>query len=278
VDYLVMAFRASKRRACSLMLCYSSVYYYRSRRSSDAALRARIKEIAATRVRYGYERIHILLRREGWLVNHKKVLRIYREEGLNLRSKRPKRRVAAAHRMDRPQLDSVDQCWSMDFVADNLFDGKRIRALTVVDNFSRECMAIHVDYSIKGDHVVGVMDAIRQLHDRCPDRIQVDNGSEFISKVLNKWAYENNVVLDFSRPGTPTDNPFIESFNGSFRDECLNSHWFLSLEDAREKIEAWREEYNDFRPHTSLENLTPIQFRDRHLRPEISSNECFSFG
>jgi len=120
--------------------------------------------------------------------------------------------------------------------------------------------------------------AVEQLHDRCPDRIQVDNGSEFISKALDKWAYENDVVLDFSRPGKPTDNPFIESFNGSFRDECLNSHWFLSLEDAREKIEAWRDEYNDFRPHTSLENLTPIQFRDRHLRPEISNNERCSFG
>jgi putative transposase len=192
-----------------------SVYYYRSRRDPDTALRARIKEIAATRVRYGYQRIHIFLRREGWHVNHKKVLRIYREEGLNLRSKRPRRRVAAAHRMERPEISSTTQCWSMDFVADNLFDGKRIRALTIVDNFSRECMAIHVDHGIRGEHVVGVIDAIQQLHDRCPDRIQVDNGSEFISKALDKWAYENQVVLDFSRPGKPTDNPFIESFNGS---------------------------------------------------------------
>jgi putative transposase len=190
VGYLVMAFHASKRRACAVMQCYSSVYYYQARRNSDTALRSRIKEIAATRVRYGYERIDVLLRREGWHVNHKKVLRIYREEGLNLRRNRPKRRVAAAHRLDRPQLNTVDQCWSMDFVADNLLDGKRIRALTIVDNFSRECLAIHVDYSIKGDHVVGVIDAVEQLHNRCPDRIQVDNGSEFISKALDKWAYE----------------------------------------------------------------------------------------
>jgi len=253
------------------------VCYYQARRNSDTALRSRIKEIAATRVRYGHERIHVLLRREGWHVNPNEVLRIYREEGLNLRRNRPKRRVSAAHRLDRPQLNTVDQCWSMDFVVDNLFDGKRIRALTIVDNFSRECLAIHVDYSIKGDHVVGVIDAVEQLHNRCPDWIQVDNGSEFISKALDKWAYENDVVVYFSRLGNPTDNPFIESFNGSFRDECLNSHRFLSLADAREEIEAWREEYNDFRPHTSLENQTPIQFRDRHLRPEISNNERFSF-
>ena len=130
----------------------------------------------------------------------------------------------------------------MDFVADNLFDGTRIRSLTVVDNFSRECLLIHVDRSILGEHVVDLMQHMQTYYDRCPDRIQVDNGCEFISKALDKWAYENKVSLDFSRPGKPTDNPFIESFNGSFRDECLNSHWFLSLEDAREKIETWREE------------------------------------
>jgi len=242
-----------------------SVYHYRSRKLSDEPLTCRIKEIAATRVRYGYQRIHVLLRREGWPVNHKKVHRIYKSEGLNLRSKRPRRRVAAAHRMDRPILQTVDQCWSMDFVADNLFNGKRIRSLTVVDNFSRECLAIHVDYSIRGDDVVHLMNHLRLFHNRCPDRIQVDNGSEFISKQLDKWAYENKVVLDFSRPGKPTDNPFIESFNGSFRDECLNSHWFLSLNDACEKIEKWRKEYNDFRPHSSLDNLTSNEYCQKHF-------------
>lgn len=266
VDFLHVAYRVAIRRACSAVKLSESVYHYRSRKLPDNALIGRIKEIAATRVRYGYQRIHILLRREGWQVNHKKVHRIYREQGLNLRSKRPRRRVAAAHRMERPELNDMDQCWSMDFVADNLFNGKRIRALTVVDNFSRECLAIHLDYAIKGEDVVHLMDYIQVTHDRCPERIQVDNGSEFISKCLDKWAYENKVVLDFSRPGKPTDNPFIESFNGSFRDECLNSHWFLTLEDAREKIENWREEYNGFRPHSSLEDLTPNEYRERHLK------------
>jgi len=215
-------------------------------------------------MRYGYLRITVLLKRQGWQVSHKKVYRIYCEEGLHLRSKRPRRRVAAAHRLERPELTGIDQCWSMDFVSDNLFNGGRIRALTVVDNYSRECMLIRVEHSIKGEDVVALLSHLQQGHDRCPGRIQVDNGSEFISKALDKWAYENKVTLDFSRPGKPTDNPYIESFNGSFRDECLNSHWFLSLEDAREKIEQWREEYNSFRPHSSLGNMTPNEYREKN--------------
>lgn len=167
----------------------------------------------------------------------------------------------------------------MDFVSDSLFNGRRIRALTVVDNFSRECLAIHVGQSIVGDRVVEVMDALKRFAGRQPARIQMDNGSEFISKAMDKWAYENNVVLDFSRPGKPTDNAFIESFNGSFRDECLNINWFLSLEDAREKIEAWRRDYNDFRPHSALGNMTPSEFMENHLQqPEFSNNAGPVFG
>ncbi len=204
------------------------------------------------------------MRREGWHVNVKRVYRIYREEGLTLRRKRPRRRVSPAHRSARPEISSIDQSWSMDFVADNLFNGRRIRALTVVDNFSREYLAIHVDQAVKGEQVVAVMECLRLFEGRCPGRIRVDNGSEFISTALDKWAYDNGVTLDFSRPGKPTDNALIESFNGSFRDECLNTNWFLSLDDARKKVEAWRKDYNGFRPHSSLGNLTPDEFRDRH--------------
>ena len=255
-----------------------SCYYYRSVRD-DRVLRKRIREIAQTRVRYGYKRIYILLRREGWHVNHKKVHRIYCEEGLNLRRKRPRRRVSAAHRVERPDVLTIDQCWSMDFVADSLFNGRRIRALTVVDNFSRECLAIHVGHSIRGEHVVSVMEAIRRFVGRTPDRIQTDNGSEFISKSMDKWAYENGIVMDYSRPGKPTDNALVESFIGSLRDECLNTNWFLSLEDARHKIESWRQDYNAFRPHSSLGNLTPREFAERHRKtPEISIYECPGFG
>ena len=147
----------------------------------------------------------------------------------------------------------------MDFVADQLFDGRKFRALTLVDNFSRQCLAIRVGQSIRGIDVVRIMEEIKTEYKIIPERIQVDNGSEFISKDFDRWAYENKVILDYSRPGKPTDNPFIESFNGSFRDECLNVNWFLSMDDAAEKIEAWREEYNSFRPHSSLNDLTPNQ-------------------
>jgi putative transposase len=221
-------------------------------------------EIAEVRVRYGIERIYILLRREGWRDNFKRIYRIYKEEGLNLRAKRPKRIKTAAHRLARMEVSNINQCWSMDFVADQMFDGRKFRALTIVDNFSRKCHAIYPDQSLKGTDVVNILDQLKYEQKEIPERIQVDNGSEFISKVLDRWAYENGVILDYSRPGKPTDNPFIESFNGSFRDECLNVNWFLSLQDAKEKIERWREDYNQFRPHSSLDNLTPDEVHQKH--------------
>lgn len=262
-NFLIEAYRVSTRRATSVIQLRQATYYYCPRPRDDRAERQRIREIAATRIRYGVERIHVLLRREGWFINHKKTYRIYCEEGLNLRSKRPRRRVAAAHRHERPIVSTLNACWSMDFVADQLFNGQKIRALTVVDNFTRESLAITVDYSLKAADVVATMLHLQLLRGT-PKRIQVDNGSEFISLALDRWAYENSVTLDFSRPGKPTDNAFIESFNGSLRDECLNVHWFLSLNDAREKIERWRMDYNEFRPHSSLGNLTPNEFRLAH--------------
>jgi putative transposase len=265
---MVDAYRCSKRRSVELVGLSRSYFYYRARPRDDRAERARIREIAESRVRYGMWRIHTLMRREGWVINHKKTHRIYCEEGLNLRRKRPRRRVAAAHRMERPDISTMNECWSMDFVADNLFNGQRIRALTVVDNFSRECLAITVDRALRGDDVVATMRHIQLLRGT-PKRIQVDNGSEFISKALDLWAYENDVTLDFSRPGKPTDNPFIESFNGSFRDECLNLNWFLSLDDAQQKIEAWRVDYNEYRPHQSLNDRTPKEFISEQQQAEF---------
>lgn len=263
------------RRATALVLLARSTFAYKRRPSDDAVLIARIREIALTRVRYGYWRIYTLLRREGWVVNHKRVYRLYKLEGLNLRSKRPRRNRAAAHRLDRVAPSNPHQSWSMDFVADQLFDGRRFRALTVVDNFSRKCLAIHVGQSIKGCDVTSIVERISQRYNRTPDRIQVDNGSEFISKALDRWAYDNQVTLDFSRPGKPTDNPYIESFNGSFRDECLNLHWFLSLEDARQKIDDWRTEYNSYRPHSSIDGLTPEQYISKH---QITSDSLLLTG
>lgn len=259
VQYLLDEYRTPIRRACGLVFLSHSVWYYKPQPRDDKHLRMRIREIAETRLRYGFWRIYALLKREGFMDNHKRVYRIYKEEGLNLRSKRPRRNKAASHRMERPNTRTINECWSMDFVSDQLFNGNRFRALTILDNFSRKCMDIHVGKSLKGEDVVMVLNKLYHYQKQLPKRIQVDNGSEFISKVLDKWAYENNVILDFSRPGKPTDNPFIESFNGSFRDECLNTNWFLSLSDAKQKIDLWKDEYNNFRPHSSINFQAPNQ-------------------
>jgi putative transposase len=256
------------------MICRTS-YSYRATRDEQAPLRLRIKEIAAVRVRYGYKRIHVLLKREGWLINHKRVYRLYCQEGLNLRARRPKRRVMAAHRVGRSPVTAVNESWSMDFVTDSLFNGSRFRALTLVDNFSRNCLTIEVGQHIRGEDVVGVLGRVKEAHG-VPKSIRLDNGPEFISKELDRWAYEHNVILDYSRPGKPIDNALAESFNGSFRDECLNTNWFLSLKDAKEKIESWRIDYNDWRPHSSLDNLTPRQYLEERQRDQAGQESSFS--
>ena len=216
----------------------------------------RLKELAATRIHYGHRRLHILLRREGWDVNAKRIHRIYREEPLSLPTKTPKRRVSCRTRVDRPDTNHINDFWAMDFMSDELFDGRKMRLLTIVDHFTRESLAIEVGQRMRGSEVVSVLD--RLAMDRAlPKMIRVDNGPEFTSKVLDQWAYSNGVTLDFSRPGKPTDNAFIESFNGSVRAECLNENWFLSLDDATENIEAWRVDFNEHRPPSDLGNLAP---------------------
>jgi len=256
-----------------------SVYGYQSRARDATPLIMRIKEITATRVHYGYRRVHVLLRREGWKDNHKRVYRFYRQLGLSLRHRRPKRNKAAYLRQPKKQSAGINDIWSMDFVADALFDGRRLRTLPVVDNYTSECLAIDVGQSLKGEDVVRVLEQLRMTRG-LPKTIKVDNGSEFISKAMDKWAYEHGVELDFSRPGKPTDNAKVESFNGRFREECLNEHWFLSLEDAKGKIEAWRRYYNEDRPHSAQGWMTPAEFAEQcrneastevSLEPEISS-------
>ena len=264
MTYLEKSFRVSERRACEVLCIGRSTHRYRSIAEWQAALRMRIKEVAAVRVRYGYKRIHVLLRREGWGVNHKRVYRIYCEEGLNLRRKRPRKRTSENLRVARENAQNINDCWSMDFASDRFFNGRRFRVLTVVDIFSRECLGIEVDQGIQGKDVVGLLDYIRSLRG-VPKNIRCDNGPEFVSGTSDKWAYKNHVILDFSRPGKPTDNAFVESFIGSLRDERLNVNWFLSLEDARDKIEAWRMDYNEYRPHSSLDYRTPSDFARSRL-------------
>ena len=247
----------SIRRACSVLMFAPKSYRYKSKRPDQAPLENRIKEICETRVRYGYRRVHVLLRREGWHVNIKKVRRIYNELGLQLRNKTPKRRVKAKLRKDRQEATGSHQVWAMDFVHDQLATGRKMRILTIIDTFSRYVPTIDPRFSYKGADVVETMERVC-TEIGYPKTIRVDQGSEFISRDLDLWAYINGVTLDFSRPGKPTDNAFIEAFNGRFRAECLNTHWFLSLADTREKLEAWRRDYNEVRPHSAIGNITPI--------------------
>ncbi len=219
----------------------------------------RLRDLAGVRVTWGYRRLHILLRREGWHVNHKRVYRLYAQEGLSMRRKRPRRRRTAVARRERPIVRAVDDTWAMDFVSDELFDGRRFRLLTIVDLFTRESLAIASGQHLGGDRVVAALERLR-FTGRLPRRIRVDNGPEFTSRALDRWAYDNTVELDFSRPGKPTDNAFVESFNARLRQECLNANWFASLEEARTVLADWRRDYNDERPHSSLGDLAPSEF------------------
>ncbi len=259
VVYAQVAYGVSERRACRVLMFPRSSQRYTSVADGQAALRMRLRDLAAARVSYGYRRLHVLLQREGWTVNHKRVHRLYRLEELALRRKKPRRHVSAQRRESRPVPTGRDHSWSMDFMSDELYDGRRIRLLTLVDNFTRESPAIWVGRSIGGLRVAEVLEGLA-LEQRLPKIIRVDNGPEFTSKVLDQWAYLHGVELDFSRPGKPTDNAFIEAFNARVRQECLNANWFLSLDDARGKIEDWRQDYNAERPHSALGNRTPQEF------------------
>jgi putative transposase len=256
LDYVVSHYGVGTRRACQLVKQTRSTHYYRSVKDPRLELRARMREIARTRVRYGYRRIHVLLKRDGWRLGRNQAYRIYREEQLQLRSKLPKRRKMLVVRRERVRPRRPDEAWSLDFVADQLADGRKFRALTVVDVFTREALAIEVGARLRGDDVVATLNRIAAT--RCkPQYLFVDNGSEFSGRLLDLWAYHHKVRIDFSRPGKPTDNCYVETFNGSLRDECLNVHWFETMEDAKAIIEAWRRDYNESRPHMALNEATP---------------------
>ena len=256
---LEVCYGVSERRVCGVIQLQRSTCQYRSVADEQAALRIRLKDLAQARVSYGYRRLHVLLQREGWKVNHKRVYRLYRLEGLGMRPKKPRRHVTACRRIERPAARAVNESWSMDFMSDQLYNGRRIRILTLVDNFNRESLAIEIGEHIGSDRVVEVLTRLSKKRD-LPKRIQVDNGPEFISKRLDQWAYFQRVELDFIRPGKPSDNGIIEAFNGRLRQECLNESWFLSLDDARQKVEAWRQEYNKTRPHGALGNVSPLAY------------------
>jgi putative transposase len=250
---------ASERRACRALGLPRASHRYASRRDPQVALRVRLRDPAGARSRYGYRRLHALLRREGWKVDHKRTYRLYSEEGLAMRSKEPRRHASSQMRAARPTAEAADRVWAMDFMSDALSDGRRSRALTVVDTFTREGPAARADSRFTGDQVVAALEGLAAERG-APASIRVDNGPEFVGRSLDLWAHFNGVAADFSRPGKPTDNAYIEAFNGRLRQECLDPHWFLCLDEAREKIEAWRPRYNREHPHSALGYLAPGEF------------------
>lgn len=256
--------KLSERRACELIGMSRGSCRYRQKERNEAALRSRLLELAEERPRFGYRRLHRMLRREKengtakWMVNHKRVYRLYREEGLAMRRRKGKRFRSEA-RVPMVLPTGANQMWTMDFTRDSLASGRKFRTLNLMDGYTREALWIEVDTSLPGLRVVQVLERVAQERG-LPEAIQVDNGPEFISKAVDQWAYANGVALHFIDPGKPVQNAFIESFNGKFRDECLNQNWHTSLGDARRIIEAWRMDYNSVRPHSSLGYLTPEEY------------------
>ena len=256
---MVTAYTVSTSRTCEVVQLRPSSYYYKAVPDpEELALRHRMRELAAVRVRFGYRRLTIMLRREGWLVNAKRVFRLYREEGLGLRRKLTKKRVSMV-RGPYVKPEKANQLWAMDFVTDRLEDARSIRILTLIDAYTREALCVWPDHGMNATKVVAQLELIARGRP-LPEAIRVDNGSEFYSREMDAWAYRRNVRLDFIRPGKPTENGLIESFNGRLRDECLNLHLFFSVADAQQKLEAWTTDYNHLRPHSALASLPPAAF------------------
>jgi putative transposase len=258
VRYVQTTYQLSERSSCRALGVARASHRYESRRESPEPLLVRMRALAAARPRAGYRMLGELLRRGGVRVNHKRVYRLYRAEGLLLRVKR-RRRLAASPRQAVPAATRPGELWAMDFMFDRTTDGHRFRILTLIDVFTRRAPGAIIERSIGGHRVARFLDQLAATHGY-PKTITVDNGPEFISNALDRWAHAHGVHLHFSRPGKPVDNAFIESFNGRLRDECLNTHWFYGLEQAREVIGDWLEDYNNRRPHSSLAGLTPAEY------------------
>lgn len=259
VGWLVDARHTSLRRACRLVgLSTATWRYQRQGRVDNTHLLARLQAHAAVRPRYGYRRLHTLVAREGVVANHKRVHRVYCEAGLQVRRRRRKR-LSRGERVPLAPPTGPGQRWSMDFMADTLADGRGFRTFNIVDDFTRECVAIEVDRSLPGARVVRVLDRLAATVG-LPRVLVSDNGPEFAGRTLDAWAYRQGLELRFIRPGKPIENAYVESFNGKFRDECLNEHWFLSVAEAQQIIEAWRIDYNTVRPHRSLGQQTPAAY------------------
>lgn len=258
VAYLKTAHEVSERRACRALGVLRALFRYRSTRPPDIKLRERLKVLAGERHRFGYRRLAVFLRREGFNDNIKKIHRIYKEEKLMVR-RRKGRKKATGTRQPLPRPDSVNQIWSLDFMSDAFTDGRRFRVLAVVDQCSRECLTITADTSMPGLRVVRELDRLIALRGK-PKVIVSDNGPELTSRAVLIWASENGIDWHYIQPGKPQQNGYTESLNDKIRNECLNEHWFGSLAEARQIVEDWRQDYNHVRPHSSLGYQTPMEF------------------
>ena len=265
-------YAVSVQQACRLVMLRRSTWYRRSHARDQTPLRMRIRELAMARPRFGYLRIHVLLRREGWAINHKRVHRLYRLEGLQVRMRVRRRKRLSLHRGPVPQPTAANQHWGMDFVHDQLLDVRRFRVLTVIDQWSRESLSVEPGFALTGASVAAALDAVARRRP-LPKAITVDHGTEFTSRALDKWAWQRGVQLDFIRPGKPVENGLCESFNGRLRDDCLNVTEFTSLDHARAVLTAWQDDYNHRRPHGSLGHLTPSEFARTGQNPEQRSRQ-----
>ena len=269
VEFLIINKNFKPYRAYKLVGLRSSTYYYKKISSrDDTELKAKLVEISSQRIRWGCPRIYEVVRRQGFKDNYKRVERIYGNLGLSLK-KRAKKKMRGHLRLVLPQPQTPNEIWSMDFVSEVLFDQRRFRCFNIVDDFTRESVVIHPDRSIRSEKLVNIFNKLKKTRG-LPKMIVCDNGPEFISQNLDIWAYQNKVDLKFIQPGKPVQNAYIESFNGRFRDECLNQHWFLNLEDAKLEIEKWRKDYNQNRPHSSLNMKTPNEFA-KEYRNKLTS-------
>lgn len=258
VRHLISVFKLSERAACGLIGLSRTAYRYNPKPRSDQELKKRLKELATQYPRYGYLLLHGLLKNEGLVQNKKRTYRLYTEEGLQVRTK--KRKKLYRPRVVMPMPTRLNERWSMDFVSDQLSNGRRFRTLNVIDEFSREVVGQLISTSITGQQVARFLTQLGQMRGNLPNNIICDNGPEFTSKALFFWSKESLVKLSFIQPGKPTQNAFVESLNGKFRNECLNQNWFRSMEEARYEIEKWRHHYNNERPHSSLNYLPPVAF------------------
>lgn len=261
VDFLKTEKKFSQNRSCRLVQLDVSTYRYQSVKKDDGELRNKIVSLAHQNKRFGFKRINALLKADGIEVNHKKVYRIYKEEKLAVKRKKRKQKLKRACSLILATFPN--EMWSMDFVSDSLAYGRKFRTLNIIDVLTRECLAIEADFSLPSARVIRVLDRIIELRGK-PKSIRIDNGAEFTSLIIIQWAEKNGIKLDYIQPGKPTQNAFVESFNGKFRDECLNENWFLNLNHAKVLIEEWRISYNTYRPHSSLNYMTPESFAKQY--------------